>query len=166
MHKIYFALFIIGSSALGQAAEGKAIRVRGNADMQANTGTSIAVGIGPGTRATNETGSIFGSRIGGDARANGASRSQIAVAVGYRSRARTSIGTISDADTRGSARANGSARSATALSFAPGSSTCLAVGSVGRGGSRASGHVGTAIVYDFGLFRRTRVRVGTSGQVC
>jgi|JI8StandDraft_2_1071088.scaffolds.fasta_scaffold07756_6 Zn ribbon nucleic-acid-binding protein len=166
MQKVITTLVFIAGAACSQAAQAQAIDVDGDVYLEANTGNSTAVAIGYRTRATNDAGSLISSRVRGNARARGSSRNQMAVAVGFGSSARTSIGTIANANTRGSASANGSARSATALSFAPGSSTCLAVGSVGRGGSRGSGHVGTAMVYDFGLFRRTRVRVGTSGQVC
>lgn len=145
---------------------GAGVKVRGPASTKASTGTVTTVSIGARTRATVATGSIIDTRAGGSAKASGSTGSQTALAVGVGSSAKILVGSVIGARSGGSVSATGSAKSATALAFRPGTSVCLAVGSVGQGGRHASGSVGHAAVYDFGLFRRTKLRVGTSGAVC
>lgn len=142
------------------------VRISGNATAVASSGSNNAVSLGWGSQAANSTGSIHSSRVGGDASARGSSRSQTSVALAPMSRARTFVGSIRGASTAGSASASGSAGHVAAIALRPGTDVCAAVGSVGRGGRRARASVGSVVAYDFGLWRRTKVRVGNSGTVC
>lgn len=153
------------SSAPAQTL-GAGVEIEGDTSLAASTGTVTTVAIGPATSAASITGSIIGTHSGGSAKASGSTGSQTVLALGAGSRAKVVVGSVVGARTNGSVSATGRAKTAVALAFRPGTSVCVAVGSVGPGGRRASGAVGTALVYDFGLFRRTRLRVGTSGAVC
>lgn len=148
------------------AAAADPVRIDGNATTSASTRSSTAVSAGWGTQASNSTGSIHASRIGGNATARGSGGTQTSIALGVGSRARTYVGSIRGVRTGGAASATGSARSVTAIALRPGTDVCASVGSVGRGGRRASAAVGHVVAYDFGLWRRTKVRVGNSGAVC
>ncbi|MEY4720425.1 MAG: hypothetical protein RIQ46_150 [Pseudomonadota bacterium] len=161
------ATMLIAAAALAASpALADPVSIGGNATTSASTRSSTAVSAGWGTRATNSTGSIHASRIGGNAAASGSAGSQTSIALGTGSRARTYVGSIRGANTGGSASARATARSVTAIALRPGTDVCAAIGSVGRGGSRAAAAVGSVVAYDFGLWRRTRVRVGNSGSVC
>lgn len=126
-------------------------------------GNIQSVSIGTFSTATVINGGIVGDRRG-PVQANGRANRATALALGAGSRATVMVGSV--IGDGGGASASGSVRSATALAAGLGGRACVAVGTVGQGGSRARGAAGNVVAYDLGFFRRTRVRVGTSGHTC
>ena len=162
-----FGQLMIAACLMGTAtaAAAQSTTVRGSAAIYARARSVSTLALGSYSVAGANVGSLTNSRVGG-ASITAQGGNQVLIAAAPYSRVRSYVGAVNGANYSGTVSANGSTRNVIGLGLRPGSNLCVAVGSVGPGGRSAAGSTGTVIVYDIGFWRRTRVRIGNSGQVC